>query len=90
MTREEAIEIEFQSAVGWVSHMPELEIRRAAAETIDCYVALGMIKLDEPKRLPQKLRDFVRDARLVQGGEMERLENLQAVLADAGLRIIEK
>jgi hypothetical protein len=51
---------------------------------------LGMLKLDEPKRLPQKLRDFIRDARLVQGGEMERLENLQAVLADAGLRIIEK
>ena len=45
---------------------------------------------DEPKGLPQKLRDFVTDARLAQGDAMERLGHLQHVLADCGLKITEK
>jgi hypothetical protein len=57
---------------------------------VDALVELGLLRLDQPKGLPQKMRDFVSDTRLVQGGVMERLDNLQAVLADHGLRIIEK
>lgn len=56
---------------------------------IDALEALGILKLDEPKKLPQRLRDFVMDSRLAQGDAMERLGNLQDVLADCGLQITE-
>lgn len=49
--------------------------------------SLGVLKLDQPKPLPQKLRDFVMDARLAQGDAMDRLSKLQRVLDDCGLKI---
>lgn len=88
MTRDEAIRTwrEMLHPENGPKWSPEEWSKKA----IDCYVALGMLKLDEPKSLPQKLRDFVMDTRLAQGDAMQRLGNLKDVLDAAGLRIVEK
>lgn len=80
MTRDEAIKILSRIWGGNPQH--DLAIRY-----VDAFVALGILKLDEPRKLPQKLRDFVMDSRLAQGDAMERLGKLQDVLHDCGLKI---
>jgi len=83
MTFEEALAVTIEAKKKWGGGSSE-------AWLINAMAALGVLKLDEPpKSLPQKLRDFIMDARLVQGGAMERLGNLHDVLKDCGLKIAE-
>jgi hypothetical protein len=82
MTKDEA-EMAAINAVGF-------EFSEDARRTLDILRALGMLKLDEPKSFPQKLRDFIMDARLAQGGAMERMAKLGDVLDSCGLKIVEK
>ena len=80
MTRAEAIKI--LSRI-WGGN-PQHDLANSYA---DAFVALGILKFDEPKSLPQKLRNFIMDARLAQGDAMQRLWNLHDVLKDCGLKI---
>ena len=51
MTRDEAIEIDFRLSMAcptWEDEDPEL-IREASVTAIDSYIALGMLKVDEPE-----------------------------------------
>lgn len=82
MTRQEAVEVATLAKAKWGGGSSEYWL-------VIALEALGVLKIDEPRELPQKLRDFVSDARLAQGGAMERLGNLQHVLADCGLKIVE-
>lgn len=87
MTRDEAIEIEMKSARSWepFSQIPAAVIREAAATTIDCYVALGMLKLEEPKSPMDK---FYAITPRYFGGDVESA--LVRDLDAAGLKIVEK
>jgi hypothetical protein len=77
MTREEAIKIIFQGR-------PEFSSQAAAA--VDAYVALGMLKLDEPKSRAAKIMDACNLA----GVGVIAWQRLLVGLEDAGLRIVEK
>jgi hypothetical protein len=57
---------------------------------LDVLEAVGLLTFDAPKSLPQKLRDFIGDSRLAQGDAMERLDALPQILAECGLKIVEK
>lgn len=90
MTRDEAIEIELKSSMGWKPvDMSVQTLRQAASETIDAYVALGMLKLEEPEPVDRRANYamnkiiFEKKASLCAG-------DLHQALDRAGLRIVEK
>jgi hypothetical protein len=83
MTRDEALKIMSRIWGGNPQHA-------LAKSYVDAFVALGILKLDEPRSFQKKLEDFVSDSRLVQGGMQDRFGSLFKVLDSCGLKIVEK
>lgn len=83
MTRDEAIRVR---RAHYVDHSEEVALKWAVAD-VDSYVALGMLKLDEPKSAGERAVDamFERGAR----GLIAPRHAIEAINM-AGLKIVEK
>lgn len=85
MTRDEAVDAihnahnpgDLPGELRWDSN------RRWAEKAVDGYVALGMLKLDEPKSAYEKLADAMGIGRWSRN-------NIMSAIESAGLKIVEK
>jgi hypothetical protein len=91
MTRDEAIELKIKVARQWacLARHSDADIRGAAAQAIDGYVALGMLKLDEPKSAEDQAIAFL-DSKLPEYTEAIDGSEIANILALAGFKIVEK
>jgi hypothetical protein len=79
MTRQEAIKT--MASSGWFG--PD----EVTEKWIDIYVALGMLKLEEPKTLQHRICDALSGVKVGQSGWVD---DITVALMDHGLKIVEK
>ena len=81
MTRDEAIRT-YRGVCNWDPSNKEAE------KVINVYVALGMLKLDEPKSVEERARTVINNA--VLGNPYAHAEMILNAIKFAGLQIVEK
>ena len=81
MTRDEAIHI-YRRECDWAPSNKE------AGKAISTYVALGMLKLDEPKSVEERAKTVINNA--VLGNPYAHAEMILSAIKMAGLQIVEK